>query len=321
MSRTFTTTTALSTAPASTASTRRGVAGSRAARATTTRSSSGSRANAPAVRRLGSFGATRAAQTSSRASDRERHGEAGAQRPAPGRLGVTRRRLVGYGMPVLPQPPDALGDRRRQQGERDDQEGLRERQGQDPGGRDGQHDPLRRRDELAPAPRRHRRAHPRQQPLAGEEHVARQPDREHPRAARGGDVDAEGEDQERVDLAVEARAQRGRGPGAPRHPSVDRVQRERDGGERHEQRDRRGADERVRGQRGDADGERGPGERHPRRRPQPLTVREAACERRRHRHRGEDADDLAHRAELGEHHQDRRGAAAGRSARRPGPAG
>ena len=147
------------------------------------------------------------------------------------------------------------------------EEGLGERPRQDPGGRDRQHDALRGRDELAPAARRQRRAHPRQQPLAGEEQVARGADREHPRAVRGGDVDAEGEDQERVDLAVEARAQRGRRTGAPRHPAVDQVQRERDGGERHEQRDRRVVRERVRGQRGDADGERGPGERHPGRRP------------------------------------------------------
>ena len=122
------------------------------------------------------------------------------------------------GVPAAPQPPRALAHRRREQGERGDEEGLRERQGQDPGGRDRQHDPLRRRDDLAPAARRQRRAHPRQQPLAGEEQVARGPDREHPRAVRGGDVDAEGEDQERVDLAVEARPQRGRRPGAPRHP-------------------------------------------------------------------------------------------------------
>ena len=186
------------------------------------------------------------------------------------------------------------------------EEGLRERPGQDAGGRDRQHDPLRRRDDLAPAARRQRRAHPRQQPLAGEEQVARRPDREHPRAVRGGDVDAEGEDQERVDLAVEARAQRGRRPGAPRHPSVDRVQRERDGGERHEQRDRRAVRERVRGQRGDADGERGPGERHPGRRPEPLTgtAREAACQRRRHGHGAGDADDPARRAEPGGRRQD-----------------
>ena len=144
--------------------------------------------------------------------------------------------------------------------------------GQHLGGRDRQHDPLHRRDRPAPAAPRQRRAHPRQQPLAGEEHVARRTDREHPRAVRGGGVDAEGGDQERVDLAVEARAQRGRRPRAPRHPSVGRVQRERDGGERHEQRDRRVLRERVRGQRRDADGHRGPGERH-RRTPAPAARR------------------------------------------------
>ena len=151
---------------------------------------------------------------------RERHGDAP---PAA---------LRARGVPAAPQPPHALAHRRRERGERGGQERLRERPRQDVGGRDRQHDPLRRRDDPAPAARRQRRAHPRQQPLAGEEHVARGPDREHPRAVRRGDVDAEGEDQERVDLAVEARAQRGRRPGAPRHPAVDRVERERDGGER-----------------------------------------------------------------------------------------
>ena len=238
--------------------------------------------------------------------DRDRHGDAGAQRPALGLTDVTLRHLFVCGVPAAPQPPRALAHRRREQRERGDEEGLRERQGQDPGGRDRQHDPLCRRDDLAPAARRQRRAHPRQQPLAGEEQVARGPDREHPRAARGGDVDAEGEDQERVDLAVEARPQRGRRPGAPRHPSVDRVQHERDGRERHEQRDRRVVRERVRGQRGDADGERGPGERHPGRRPQPLTgtAREAACQRRRHGHGAGDADGPARRAEPGGPRQD-----------------
>ena len=140
---------------------------------------------------------------------------------------------------AAPQPPRALADRRRERDERGDQERLRQRSRQDPGGRDRQHDPLRRRDGPAPAPPRQRRAHPRQQPLAGEEQVARRADGEHPGAVARGDVDAEREDQERVDLAVEARPQRGRRPGAPRHPAVGRVERERDGGERHEQRGRR----------------------------------------------------------------------------------
>ena len=179
--------------------------------------------------------------------DRDRHGD------APALVGGT----------AAPQPPHALAHRCREQAERDQQQSLRDRAGQDLGGRDGQHDPLHRRDDPAPAARRQRRAHPRQQPLAGEEHVARGPDREHPHAVDRGDVDAEGEDQERVDLAVEARSQRVRRLGAPRHPSVDRVQRERDGGERHEQRDGRVVHER---QRGDAERERGARERHPGRR-------------------------------------------------------
>ena len=41
-----------------------------------------------------------------------------------------------------------------------------------------------------------------------EERVAGRADREHPRAGRAGDIHAEDEDQERVDLAVEVRAQR-----------------------------------------------------------------------------------------------------------------
>ena len=238
--------------------------------------------------------------------DGERHGDAAGQRPTLGLTGVPLGHVVVCGLPVAPQPPRALADRRHEQGERGDQEGLRERPGQDPGGRDRQHDPLRPRDEPAPAARRQRRAHPRQQPLAGPEQVARGPDREHPRAVRGGDVDAEGEDQERVDLAVEARPQRGRRPGAPRHRSVDGVQRERDGSERHEQRDRRAVRERVRGQRSDADGERGPGERHTGRRPQPVTVAtpQAACQHHRHGHGASDADDPARHAETGGPRQD-----------------
>ncbi len=107
-------------------------------------------------------------------------------------------------------------------------------------------------------------AHPRQQPLPGEEDVAGGADREHPRAVRRRDGDAEGEDEERVDLAVEARPERAHGAGAPRHPPVDRVERERGGRERDEQR----GVARIDRERGDADGERRPRERHPRRGPE-----------------------------------------------------
>ena len=96
--------------------------------------------------------------------------------------------------------------------------------------------------------------------------------------ADAGDVDAEHEDQERVDLHVEARAERPGRPGAAGDPAVDRVEDERDGRERDQRRHRDRPDERVRDQRGDATDERGPGQRHPVGRPQPVgaVVRERA---------------------------------------------
>ena len=210
MSRTFTSTSTLSTAPTTTASTRRGVAGSRAASGDDDEELE----REPRERAEGE--AARLVRRDERGpdeqqgEDRERHGDARAQRPAcAARPRPARRRRHSH---HVHSPIDAAS--RASAAARSD---LRERPGQDLGGRDRQHDALRRRDDPAPAARRQRRAHPRQQPLAGEEQVARGPDREHPRAVRGGDVDAEGEDQERVDLAVEARAQRGRRPGAPRH--------------------------------------------------------------------------------------------------------
>ena len=189
------------------------------------------------MRSLGWFGATSGGPDEQQGEDRERHGDPCAA-AAPGspasRAAPCARRAGGATATTRtrrPTPRAAASAARRR--------ACMSRPGQDVGRRDRQHDPLRRGDDLAPAARRQRRAHPRQQPLAEEEQVARRADREHPRAEHGRDVDAEGEDQERVDLAVEARAQRGRRPGAPRDPAVDQVQRERDGGERHEQRDRR----------------------------------------------------------------------------------
>ena len=174
-----------------------------------------------------------------------------------------RRHSIRRGVPVSPQPPDVAAERlgKQRQGGEEDAPGQTRRQ--DVRGRDRQHDPLRRGDDLAPVARRQRRAHPWQRPGGREERVACRADREHPRAGRAGDVHAEDEDQERVDLSVELRAQRRRGPGPARHPSVDRVERERDRRERHQHRDRRGLLERVRDQRRHSDGERGAGERHP----------------------------------------------------------
>ena len=84
------------------------------------------------------------------------------------------------------------------------------------------------------------------------------PTREHPGAHRAGDIHTQDEDQERVDLAVEASDQGRRGPRAPCHPSIDGVERERHRREgRFEQHHVCGLAERVGHQRRDDGGERG----------------------------------------------------------------
>ena len=143
------------------------------------------------------------------------------------------------GAPVPPQPPDVTSERLGKQGERDGEGGAGQSRRQDLRRRDRQRDSLCSRDDLAPVARRQRRAHPAEQPLGREERVARCPDREHPAAGRGGDLHAEGENQEGIDLAVQPRAQRRHRLRAPCDPSVDEVERERNGRERHERRDRR----------------------------------------------------------------------------------
>ena len=222
-------------------------------------------------------------------------------RAAPRPLGPQRPPRGVPGVAVDPQPRDVAAERLGEQGERDEQGGLGQGQRQDVCRGDRQHDPLRRRDDLAPVARRQLLAHPRQQPPGREERVARRADREHPGAGRAGDVHAEDEDQERVDLAVEVRTQRGRRPRAPHDPSVDCVQHERDDGERHEQRDLRGLVERVRDQRRDGDRERRARQRHPVGRAQPLgaVAGDAARQSRVHDHRAGESDGPAGATETG----------------------
>ena len=97
-----------------------------------------------------------------------------------------------------------------------------------PGRGDGQHDARDRGDDLAPVPGGQRRGQPRDQPARHQQRVAGGADQQHPAAVDPGHVDAEQQDQERVDLAVEAGAQRGGGAGPPRHLPVDRVENQRD---------------------------------------------------------------------------------------------
>ena len=209
MSRTFAST-RLTSAPTTTARTRRGVAGSSAATATTTSSSSGSRTNAPRVRSAGWFGATSAAHTNSRA--RTVIGTAG------GRTSRSRRRHSHH----VHSPTDAASE-----ASAATRSACVSDRGRTSAAATVSTTPCAAATTLRQRRRGSGATHPRQEPLAGEEHVARRPDGEHPRTVDRGDVDAEGEDQERVDLAVEARTQRGRGPGAPRHPAVGQVECER----------------------------------------------------------------------------------------------
>ena len=248
-----------------------------------------------------------------RSDERRPHDEQGEDRQARGHASVpaaasraargdgevgapagTRRQAPAGRVPAAPQPPRRRGRTTRLSRASAASTATCARAARhDAGRRDRQGDPLRRGNDLAPVPRRQRLAQPRQQPAGGEEHVARRADREHPPAGRAGDVHAENEDQECIDLTVEVRAERGRRPRASHDPAVDRVQRERHGREGDQRRDRRRPAEGVRDQRRDADGERGPGERHPVREPHPLgpVAGEAARQRRIRQHAAGHTDD------------------------------
>jgi phosphatidylglycerophosphate synthase len=128
----------------------------------------------------------------------------------------------------------------------------------------------RRRDDLAPPPRRQRRAHPRQQPLAEQEHVARDADGQDPGAVPRRRVHAQRQDEERVGLAVEARAGRRHRAGAPGDLPVDQVQHERDAGQHHDRRRAGVGNERVHDERGDANGQERPDQRDPEGRSDPA---------------------------------------------------
>ena len=97
----------------------------------------------------------------------------------------------------------------------------------------------------------------------GDEGVPHGADQQHPRAQRHRDVHAEHQDQERVDLHVEAGAQRGRGAGAAGDLAVDAVEDQGHRGQTDEQRDRRRALEGVGDQRGDTADQCRPAEGHP----------------------------------------------------------
>ena len=287
------------TGPTRQARSRRVLVGRTRARAMRRRPSSGTLANAPGVRRLSWSGATRAAHTTRRARIVSTTSRPARARPL-SRHGLGNRRLWTLrDVPVDPQPPHVVAERRGQQGECGEDDALLERARQDVCSRDGQHDPLRRSDDPAPEARRQRPAHPGIHPPGCEEHVAHRSDREHPGAGGAGDIHAQDCDQERIDLTVPVGAPGRRRPGASHDPTVDRVQHERDDRQRHQQRDLRGPVERVCDQRRDTDGQRRPGERHPVGRAQPVgaVAGEAARQCRIRDHATGDSDNPTGAAE------------------------
>ena len=232
----------------------------------TTMPSSGTLTNALGVRRLGWSGATRAAQTSRPAATVSAAATPTRKRP---RVATTAVRSAAACLCAQSHHTSRPNDSQ-SRASAPTRGSLGQSRRHDVCGRHRQNDPLSRGDDLAPVAGRQRLTHPRQQPPGCEERVACRADREDPRAGRAGDVHAEDEDQEGVDLTVEARAQVRRRVAASRDPSVDQIQRERDGRERHQHRDLRGCAERVGDQRRDADGERRPDKGHPIRRAQPV---------------------------------------------------
>ena len=167
-----------------------------------------------------------------------------------GRERCGERRVDDLAVAAAPQPPDLAAEGLREQGERDHEEGLDEHAGQHPGRGDDEHDALERGDDLGPVARRRRPPQPRQHLLGGEQQVTGQSDGEHPRARRPGDVHAEHEDQEGVDLHVEAGAERRLRVCTTRHLPVHPVEQQRDGADEDQRSDLGRPEERPDDQRG-----------------------------------------------------------------------
>ncbi len=191
--------------------------------------------------------------------------------------------------PVPPQPAHLPCERLGQQSQHDQEHRSVQRSGQHSGCGHRQCDTRRRGHHLAPVARWRRLTQPRQRSGRSQQQVARSPGREHPRPHRRRHVDAEHQDQERVDLHVEPGAQLRDRSGAARHLAVHAVEQQRHDGQRHQHRDRRRAPERVGGERGHAADEDGSRHRDPVGRSEPLGLGADHRERDAARQAGEPA--------------------------------
>ncbi len=238
-----------------------------------------------------------------------KHGDGQPQSPAAARAGAGAVQPDHVAAERLGQQQQCGGDRDHS-GEAVEQSGCG----------DGEHDALDRGHDLAPVPGWQRRGQPRDQPARHQQRVAGGADDQHPAAVVPGHDDAEQQDEERVDLGVEAGAQRGGGAGPARHLPVHRVEDQRDGGQGDQRRDRQRPDERVGNQARDPGDQQRPGQGDPVRRVyRRLVAAHAGGDKQRGRRRtggqpGDPAGDAetsrgGHDAEQGgggEHPQDRR---------------
>ncbi len=136
------------------------------------------------------------------------------------------------------------------------------------------------------------------------------PDGEDPQAQRAGDVHTEEEDQDRVDLHVEACPDGRRRAGAPGDAAVHRVERQSYDGERRQHAHRDGVHEGIGDQGRHASDENGPQQRHQIGRPQYFRVAADQCVRQQpdRQRRAAEADQPAghaHADRAGEHREDR----------------
>ena len=238
-----------------------------AARAT---ASTGRRRKAPGVSRSGRVGATRANHT--RASESTVAPAATPRRQARG-----ARCRGGRPLAVAPEPPHVAAERLGEQGQRDQHDGRGQRGGQHVGDGHRERDPHRRGHHLAPVPELERRAQPRQAPPGDGEGVAHQARGQHPPPDRRCGGDAEHEDEERVDLAVEPAPERRDRAGAPGHPAVDGIEGEGRDAEREQGRCHRVAGQQLDGEGRDRAGQQRPAQGDEVGRPQQVGVgREAA---------------------------------------------
>src|SRR5215207_3825266 len=205
------------TTPNSTATVRLGRGFRSRATATMSGASTGMRANPATPMSLVSLGTTRVIQTTrpativvatARAGRRLRMLRSGASTSAIAPdAGIRQIAFWREIQPRVPQLPGLATERLTQQDERAGEAELLRAGRKDVGRDDREGDALNSGHDLAPLARRNGATQPGKHQPCRDECIPREADREHPPPRRLGDIHAEDENQERVDLHVEARTE------------------------------------------------------------------------------------------------------------------